>query len=157
VVRAGILFSGSIATCSLEPWRSAPIDILTRVWNRAHAVCCQTSNRLWLALAVIGARLMTKELVRYRRLERRLWITRWRHDGAESAEEEMLDEMESACMDLSENEQAVLRTEGPRCWPEHASALPPQFLDAIYVSEPEPWACEGFSSPLQAILSLEAA
>ena len=101
---------------------------------------------------------MSKELVRYRRLERRLWITRWRHDGAESAEEEeILDEMEAAWMELSQSEQAVLRTEGPRCWPEDFLSLPPQFLDANYLSEPEAWAYEGFSSPLQAIPSLEAA
>jgi len=101
---------------------------------------------------------MTRELIRYRRLERRLWITRWRHDGAESPDEdEILDEMESVWMSLSESDQAVLRTEGPRCWPEDISALPPQFLDAKYICEPEPWAYEGFSSPLQAILSMEAA
>ena len=101
---------------------------------------------------------MTKEFVRYRRLERKLWITRWKNEGAESAEEdEILDEMESAWTALSESEQAVLRTEGPRCWPMDFSALPPQFLDARYLSEPEPWSYEGFSSPLQAILSAEAA
>lgn len=73
---------------------------------------------------------MTKELVRYRRLERRLWITRWRHDGAESAEEDgIVDEMEAAWLDLSPNELAVLRTEGPRCWPDDVSSLPPQFLE----------------------------
>ncbi|MBL8230513.1 MAG: hypothetical protein JNL98_18625 [Bryobacterales bacterium] len=101
---------------------------------------------------------MTRELIRYRRLERRLWITRWRHDGAESAEEDdILDEMELAWLNLPESEQAALKTEGSRCWPEDLSVLPPQFLDAKYVSEPEPWAYEGFSSPLQAILSMEAA
>jgi hypothetical protein len=101
---------------------------------------------------------VTKELVRYRRLERRLWITRWRHDGAESAEEDaILDEMEAAWMDLTPNEQAVLRTEGPRCWPEDVSSLPPQFLDTTYLCEPEAWAYEGFASPLQAIPSMEAA
>jgi hypothetical protein len=101
---------------------------------------------------------MTKELVRYRRLERRLWMTRWRHEGEESAAEDgILDDMELAWMALSESEQALLRTEGPRCWPVDLSALPPQFADARYVSEPEAWAYEGFSSPLQAILSTEAA
>lgn len=101
---------------------------------------------------------MSKEFVRYRRLERRLWMTRWRHAGNESAEEdETLDEMESAWMDLSESEQAILRTEGPRCWPTDFSALPPQFMDARYVSEPEAWAYEGFPSPLEAILSTETA
>lgn len=101
---------------------------------------------------------MSKELVRYRRLERRLWMTRWRHEGEESAEEDgILDEMELAWMDLSESEQAMLRAEGPRCWPMDWSALPPQFEDARYVSEPEAWTYEGFPSPLQAIFTTEAA
>jgi hypothetical protein len=101
---------------------------------------------------------MTKELVRYRRLERRLWMIRWRYGDEESAgEDEVLDEMESAWMDLSESEQAMLRSEGPRCWPTDFSVLPPQFLDTRYVSEPEAWAYEGFSDPMQAILSAEAA
>jgi hypothetical protein len=101
---------------------------------------------------------MTKEFVRYRRLERQLWITRWRNDGAESAEEdEIPDDMECAWLDLTESEQAALKAEGPRCWPADFSALPPQFLDARYVSEPEAWAYEGFRSPLDAILSAEAA
>jgi hypothetical protein len=101
---------------------------------------------------------MIKELVRYRRLERRLWMIRWRHDGEESpGEDEILDEMDSAWMDLSESEQAVLRNEGPRCWPTDFSALPPQFMDARYTFEPEAWAYEGFDSPQDAILSAEAA
>jgi hypothetical protein len=101
---------------------------------------------------------MSKELVHYRRLERRLWMTRWRHEGEESTEEDgTLDEMELAWLDLSDLERAILRTERPRCWPMDLSALPPQFTDALYVSEPEAWAYEGFRSPLQAILSSEAA
>jgi hypothetical protein len=101
---------------------------------------------------------MSRELIRYRQLERRLWMTRWRHPEDESAEEdEILDEMELAWMDLDENEQAILRAEGPRCWPTDSSALPPQFADARYVSEPVAWAYEGFTSPLQAILPAEAA
>jgi hypothetical protein len=101
---------------------------------------------------------MSKELVRYRRLERRLWMTRWSHEGEESGDEDgILDEMELAWIDLSESEQAILRTEGSRCWPTDLSALPPQFADARYVCEPQAWAYEGFTSPLQAILSMEAA
>lgn len=101
---------------------------------------------------------MSKELVRYRQLERRLWMTRWRHQGVESPDEdEILDEMEVAWMDLSEGEQAILRSEGPRCWPTDLSSLPPQFEDARYVSEPTTWAYEGFTSPSEAILSAEAA
>ena len=100
---------------------------------------------------------MSKEFVCYRRLERRLWMTRWRRQGEESVEEDgILDEMEAAWMELSESEQAIIRVEGPRCWPTDSSALPPQFADARYVSEPEAWAYEGFPSPIQAILSVEA-
>jgi hypothetical protein len=85
-------------------------------------------------------------------------MTRWRHEGEESAEEDgILDEMESAWLDLAENEQAMLRAEKPRCWPADLSALPPQFADARFVSEPEAWAYEGFGSPLHAVLSTEAA
>ncbi len=101
---------------------------------------------------------MSKELLRYRQLERRLWMTRWRHEGEESDEEDaILDEMEIAWMDLSESEQATLRTQGPRCWPMDSASLPPQFADALYVSEPAAWVYEGFASPLHAILSAEAA
>jgi hypothetical protein len=101
---------------------------------------------------------MTRELIRYRRLERRLWLARWTHEGQESAEEDcIMDEMESVWLKLNESEQAMLRAEGPRCWPMDPSAAPPQFADARYVSEPEAWAYEGFSSPVQAILSDEAA
>jgi hypothetical protein len=85
-------------------------------------------------------------------------MTRWRHEGEESAEEDgILDEMELAWMELAENEQAMLRAEQPRCWPMDLSALPPQFADARFVSEPEAWEYEGFKSPLEAILSTEAA
>ena len=101
---------------------------------------------------------MSKEFIRYRQLERRLWMARWRRQGEESPEEDgLLDEMEATWMELSESEQAVLRTEGPRCWPTDSSAIPPQFADTRYVAEPEAWAYEGFLSPLEAILSVEAA
>jgi len=101
---------------------------------------------------------MSKDLVRYRQLERRLWMARWRRQGEESPEEDgLLDEMEAAWVDLSGSEQADLRNEGPRCWPVDSSALPPQFADVRFVSEPEAWAYEGFPSPLQAISSVEAA
>jgi hypothetical protein len=101
---------------------------------------------------------MTREIVRYRQLQRRLWLTRWRHEGIESSEEDqILDEMDVAWRELSEGEQAVLRAEGPRCWPMDSSAFPPQFADAAYVAEPTVWAYEGFSEPSQAILFAEAA
>ncbi len=61
---------------------------------------------------------MSGEFVRYRRLERRLWLIRWRNMGRESVhEDEILDEMDSAWRQLSDQDQAVLRSEGPRCWP----------------------------------------
>ncbi len=70
---------------------------------------------------------MTREFVHYRQLERRLWLIRWRNAEEESVEEdEVLDEMDRTWTQLSEREQAILRTEGPRCWPMDPSALPPQ-------------------------------
>jgi len=100
---------------------------------------------------------VTREFVRYRQLERRLWLIRWRNAGDESVEEdEVLDEMDRAWIELSEREQAILRAEGPRCWPMDASALPPQFADARWIAEPEAWAYEGFDSAAQTILSAGA-
>jgi len=58
---------------------------------------------------------MTREFVHYRQLERRLWLIRWRNAGEESVEEdEVLDEMDRTWTQLSEREQAILRTEGPQ-------------------------------------------
>lgn len=100
---------------------------------------------------------MTREFVHYRQLERRLWLIRWRHAGEESVEEdEILDEMDRTWIDLSEREQAILRAEGPRCWPMDSSALPPQFADARWMAESEAWAYEGFDSAAQTILSAGA-
>jgi hypothetical protein len=100
---------------------------------------------------------LTREFVRYRRLERQLWLIRWRNAGAESVEEdETLDEMDRTWMQLSDREQAILRLEGPRCWPLDPTALPPQFADARWLAESEPWAYEGFDSAEGAILSVGA-
>ena len=55
---------------------------------------------------------MTSDLARYRELELRLWMTRWRHAGQESAEEDVIldeDEMEEVGLNLIEDERAVLR------------------------------------------------
>jgi len=100
---------------------------------------------------------MTREFVHYRQLERRLWLIRWRNAGEESVEEDqVLDEMDRSWMQLSDREQAILRAEGPRCWPMDSSALPPQFADARWMAEPVPWAYEGFDSAAQTILSMGA-
>lgn len=100
---------------------------------------------------------LTREFVHYRRLERRLWLIRWRNAGEESVEEdELLDEMDKTWLELSDREQAILRAEGPRCWPMDSSALPPQFADARWIAEPEPWAYEGFHSPAETILCAES-
>lgn len=101
---------------------------------------------------------MTKGLVHYRQLERRLWMVRWRHEGQESVEEDaILDEMDDIWMNLTDDEQALLRLEGPRCWPTDSSSLPPQLYDPLYPSAPTPWAYEGFPSPAEAILSADGA
>ena len=97
---------------------------------------------------------MTREFVRYRQLERRLWLIRWRNAGEESVEEdEVLDEMDRTWIQLTEREQLILRAEGPRCWPMDSSALPPQFADARWMAEPKAWSYDGFDSPEQVILS----
>ena len=56
-------------------------------------------------------------LAHYRQLERRLWMARWRHEGEESVEEDaILDEMEDAWLNLTEDERTLLNLEGPTCW-----------------------------------------
>ena len=91
---------------------------------------------------------MTKNLAQYRQLEKRLWMTRWRYQGEESAEEDTtLDEMENTWMNLSEDERVLLRSEGPRCWPMDPSSWPPQLAGTPQVSAPKPWSYEGFRSP----------
>lgn len=101
---------------------------------------------------------MTREFVRYRRLEHKLWWIRWKLAGAESPEEDLiLDEMESLWNALTDTERAELPLEGPRCWPLDNNALSPQFADASLVSEPAAWAYEGFSSLQQTVLLEEAA
>jgi len=99
---------------------------------------------------------MTKEMALYRQLERRLWMTRWKHDGRESAEEDaILDEMEETWMNLVEDERATLRLEGPRTWPLESSSLDPLLAEAPYASAASPWVYEGFHSAAEAILSAD--
>jgi hypothetical protein len=53
---------------------------------------------------------MTKECAHYRQLERRLWMARWINEGRESPEEDAaLDEMEETWLQLSGEEQDLLR------------------------------------------------
>jgi len=101
---------------------------------------------------------MTEHLVHYRQLELRLWMTRWRHEGEESAEEDaILDEMDDAWSGLSEDERNLLRHEGPRCWPTDSETLPPELGRALYTLDCPPWTYEGFKSPAEAIVSEAAA
>jgi hypothetical protein len=101
---------------------------------------------------------MTKEFVHYRQLERRLWMARWMNEGLESPEEDAtLDEMEETWLHLSDEEQDVLRQEPPRCWPTESPSFPPQLAGGPNTLSLEPWAYEGFDSPLDAILAAEAA
>lgn len=98
---------------------------------------------------------MTKDLASYRQLERRLWMTRWRHEGEESAEEDaILDEMERSWLNLTDDERGLLSREGPRCWPMEPSAWPPDLVTAP-IFAPSPWTYEGFRSPSDAILSVD--
>ncbi len=101
---------------------------------------------------------MTKELARYRQLERRLWMARWINEGWESPEEDAtLGEMEETWLQLSDQEQDLLRREPPRCWPTESPSWPPELAGGPYTLEPMPWVYEGFHSPLDAILDVEAA
>ena len=101
---------------------------------------------------------MTKELAQYRELERRLWMTRWMHEGRESAGEDViLDQMENVWMNLLDEERDLLRREGPICWPMEPSSPPPSLSEMLYSSAPESWPYEGFHTPLEAIVSVDAA
>ena len=101
---------------------------------------------------------MTRDMARYRQLERRLWMTRWRHEGQESMEEDaILDQMEDTWLNLTEDDRGLLSREGPRCWPIESSSWPPQLANTLHVSAPKPWVYEGFHSPAEAILSADAA
>ena len=81
-------------------------------------------------------------------------MARWMNEGRESPEEDAtLDEMEETWLHLSDEEQDVLRQEPPRCWPTESPSFPPQLAGGPYTLSPEPWAYEGFDSPLDAILA----
>ena len=83
---------------------------------------------------------MTKELARYRQLERRLWMARWINEGWESpGEDATLDEMEETWLQLSDQEQDLLRREPPRCWPTESPSWPPELAGGPYTLEPMPW------------------
>jgi hypothetical protein len=115
-------------------------------------------NPIWRARVLSGAGSMTKEFAHYRQLERRLWMARWMREGREcSGEHATLDEMEDTWFHLSDEEQDLLRSEPPRCWPTESSSLPPELPDRPYLAAPALWAYEGFHSPVEAILSAEAA
>ena len=99
---------------------------------------------------------MTKDLSEYHRLELRLWMARWKHEGQESAEEDaILDEMDDTWMNLTDDEQALLRLEGPTCWPMESSALPPRVAGTL--GGLAPWSYQGFHSAAEGILSADAA
>lgn len=101
---------------------------------------------------------MTEALKRYRQLEHDLWMTRWRHGGAESTEEDaILDEMDTVAMNLSGEEQSLLRREGPRCWPMDSLSRSPELAGTAYDGTLAPWPYEGFRSPADAILSTDTA
>jgi hypothetical protein len=101
---------------------------------------------------------MTKHLAQYRQLERRLWMTRWRREGEESPEEDMvLDEMERKWMSLTAEERTRLSSEGPRCWPMDSFSPMPRVSGTLLQSSWQVWEYEGFGSPAEAILSADAA
>lgn len=57
-------------------------------------------------------------LERYRWLQSKLLLTRM-HGGSESEEDLILDEMDWVWYQLSLDEQTLLNSEGPQCWPDH--------------------------------------
>ncbi len=89
---------------------------------------------------------------RYRQLERRLWLARWRHEGRESSEEDtLLDEMDTAWADLSEGDRRRLNEEGSRCWPMEARGWVPTLADVAPLLTPEQPAYGGFGSVAETI------
>ena len=90
---------------------------------------------------------MTETMADYRRLERRLWILRWRNEGRESAEEDdLLDEMDRVWGALGPGERTLLNQEGPRCWPMDARGWVPTLAEAAQAVTPEQPCYEGFAS-----------
>jgi len=99
---------------------------------------------------------MTEYFLQYRDLEHRLWMTRWKHAGEESPEEDaILDDMEVVWKQLSDEEHSVLNAEGPTCWPMDPQSTPPQFTYQRDASLAR-WKYEGFSSPVETILCEDA-
>jgi len=72
-------------------------------------------------------------------------------------EDVILDKMENIWMNLIEDDRALLRLEGPRCWPTDSSSWPPDLADALPAAAPTQWTYEGFRSAAEAILSADAA
>ena len=143
---------------SRSPCSCALIATLLPSLSQAGDADSLISSYILAGLVPVGVKPVTKQLSHYRQLERRLWMTRWKHGGKESAGEDViLDEMESVWMDLTDDERATLRLEGPRCWPTDPSSLPPELNEAMGASAPTQWSYEGFRSPAEAILSSEAA
>jgi hypothetical protein len=156
--RAGIRYSQCLRQESRRRCSSASTATRTLSSSRAAAALSLISKLISPLPEPSGVKPVTKDLVHYHQLERRLWLTRWSHAGQESVEEDgILDEMETVWMNLIEDERALLRLEGPRCWPMDSSSLTPDLTDARHASAPTPWAYEGFHSAAEAILSSEAA
>src|SRR5258708_1313969 len=123
----------------------------------AHALSLN-SNQIWRGWVCYGGGPMFKGLAQYRQLEIRLWWTRWRYEGQESAEEDaLLDEMDHIWLNLTDHERSLLRVGSPRCWPDDPTSLPPQFARTLDSSASTPWAYEGCHSSREAILSADAA
>jgi hypothetical protein len=77
--------------------------------------------------------------------------------SCESPEEgAILDGMDQVWMRLGDEEQSLLRAEGPRCWPMDPSCWPPP-LPEPGISAPRPWTYDQFGSAEEAILDADAA
>src|SRR5580700_10141446 len=88
VARGEILYSQCSRQESRRLCSSAWIAIRMPYLSRAVDAFFHISRQAWRVRAHSGAKPVTKELGQYRQLERRLWMTRWRHTGHESVEED---------------------------------------------------------------------
>ncbi len=89
---------------------------------------------------------------KYRRLEGRLWLTRWKHVGEESAvEDSLLELMDVVWAELTEGERKELHDERPRCWPFDSTTGTPDLIEVA--DAPSTWVYEGFRSATQTILT----
>lgn len=96
---------------------------------------------------------MTDAMSRYRELERKLWVVRFRTGGKESVEEDnLLDQMDEVWSELDNAERQYLNQEGARCWPMEAPGAWPKFQEVRWPKQP---GYEEFASPMDTLQQLD--